>query len=124
MVASSDFHPVLLVSCGFKVPRGDDLAGRLVLCARLAHVLGVLHRFDITYGDLSLNNVMFTSGPPGHIMLVDCDAAFVNGGERTHIEQLTGQPAERILALLHAGSVPVRSVGSFSPWYLRQRSGS
>jgi hypothetical protein len=42
----------------------------------------------------------------------------------THIEQLTGQPAERILALLHAGSVPVRSASSFSPWYLRQRSGS
>jgi len=42
----------------------------------------------------------------------------------THIEQLTGQPAERILALLHAGSVPVRSAGSFSPWYLRQRLGA
>ena len=42
----------------------------------------------------------------------------------THIEQLTGQPAERILALLHSGSAPVRSAGSFSPWYLRQRSGS
>jgi hypothetical protein len=42
----------------------------------------------------------------------------------THIEQLTGQPAERILALLHAGSVPVRSAGSFSPWYVRQRSGA
>jgi transposase/lambda repressor-like predicted transcriptional regulator len=42
----------------------------------------------------------------------------------THIEQLTGQPAERILALLHASAVPVRSAGSFSPWYLRQRSGS
>ena len=42
----------------------------------------------------------------------------------THIEQLTGQPAERILGLLHASSVPVRSAGSFSPWYLRHRPGT
>ena len=39
----------------------------------------------------------------------------------THIEQLTGQPAERILGLLHARSMPVRPAGAFSPWYLRHR---
>ena len=42
----------------------------------------------------------------------------------THIEQLTGQPAERILSLLHAYSLPVRPPSSFSPWYVRHRPGA
>jgi transposase-like protein len=38
-----------------------------------------------------------------------------------HIEQLTGQPAERILQLLHDRNIPVRPSGSQSPWLRRQR---
>ena len=38
----------------------------------------------------------------------------------THIEQLTGQPMERILSLMHAHAIPIRPP-SFSPWLVRQR---
>jgi transposase-like protein len=38
-----------------------------------------------------------------------------------HIEQLTGQPAEQVLQLLHEQGIPVRS-GAQSPWLRRQRN--
>jgi len=38
-----------------------------------------------------------------------------------HIEQLTGQPAERVLQMLHEQGVPIRQSGSQSPWLQRQR---
>jgi hypothetical protein len=38
----------------------------------------------------------------------------------THIEQLTGQPMERILSLMRAHAIPVRPP-RFSPWLVRQR---
>jgi hypothetical protein len=60
---------------GVGVPAADDLPARLVLCAKLAHVLGVLHRDGLVYGDVSLNNALFAPGPPGRIMVIDCDAA-------------------------------------------------
>ena len=41
----------------------------------------------------------------------------------THIEQLTGQPMERILSLMRAHAIPVRPP-SFSPWLVRQRQQS
>jgi transposase len=44
------------------------------------------------------------------------------GLSATHIEQLTGQPAERVLAELRAHDIPVRPKSFFSPWYLRQRT--
>jgi hypothetical protein len=37
-----------------------------------------------------------------------------------HIEQLTGQPAEQVLQLLHDQGIPVRSA-AHSPWLRRQR---
>jgi len=61
-------------AAGIAVPPADDIPARLVLCAKLAHVLGVLHRGGHVYGDLSLNNVMFAVGAPPQIMVVDCDA--------------------------------------------------
>lgn len=61
-------------AAGIVVPRSDDLPGRIMLCAKLAHVLGMLHRGALIYGDLSLNNVMFTASAPSRVMLVDCDA--------------------------------------------------
>lgn len=39
-----------------------------------------------------------------------------------HIEQLTGQPAERVLQLLHAHGIPVRRFAPESPWLHRQRT--
>jgi len=38
-----------------------------------------------------------------------------------HIEQLTGQPAGRVLQLLHDHGIPVRPSGAQSPWLRRQR---
>ena len=39
----------------------------------------------------------------------------------SHIEQLTGQPAERVLVLLRDFGIPVRQSGAHSPWLRRQR---
>ena len=39
-----------------------------------------------------------------------------------HIEQLTGQPAERVLQLLHEFEIPVRPAGPQSPWLQRQQT--
>lgn len=61
-------------AAGIAVPAADDVPARLVLCAKLAHFLGVLHRGGYVYGDLSLNNVTFAADNPPQIMLVDCDA--------------------------------------------------
>jgi hypothetical protein len=44
------------------------------------------------------------------------------GLSATHIEQLTGQPTERVLAELRSHDIQVRSKASFSPWFLRQRT--
>lgn len=44
------------------------------------------------------------------------------GLSATHIEQLTGQPTERVLAELRSHDIQVRSQASFSPWFLRQRT--
>lgn len=68
-------EPAKADAAGIDVPRADDLAPRLVLCAKLSHLIGVLHRAGIVYGDLSLNNVMFNVATPPRIMVVDCDAA-------------------------------------------------
>jgi hypothetical protein len=38
-----------------------------------------------------------------------------------HIEQLTGQPAERILQQLHHHQIPVRHTLARSPWLQRQQ---
>jgi hypothetical protein len=52
-------------------------------------------------------------------------AAFLNaaytgiGLAASHIEQLTGYPADQIQDALHALGIPVRPASSFSPWYRR-----
>ena len=75
-------EPAKADAAGIAVPRADDLPARLVLCAKLAHVFGVLHRAGVVYGDLSLNNVMYSAGSPPRVMLVDCDAAQAVGAAR------------------------------------------
>ena len=48
------------------------------------------------------------------------DAAYTGIGlAASHIEQLTGHPADQILDDLHHHHIPVRPTSSFSPWYLR-----
>jgi len=52
---------------------------------------------------------------PGQVLSPSFREAHLEiGRAATHIEQLTGQPAERIMALLDIWSVPVRAVGSSS----------
>lgn len=66
--------PAKADAAGIAVPRAHDLPERIMLCAKLAHVFGMLHRAGLVYGDLSLNNVMFSAGVPPRMMVVDCDA--------------------------------------------------
>ena len=48
------------------------------------------------------------------------DAAYTGIGlAASHIEQLTGYPADQILDALHHHRIPVRPPSTFSPWYLR-----
>ncbi|RUP27141.1 MAG: hypothetical protein EKK51_27930 [Mycolicibacterium sp.] len=71
--------PAKADAAGIAVPDVDDLPARLVLCAKVAHAFGVLHRAGLVYGDLSLNNVMFSAATPPRAMLVDCDAVQAPG---------------------------------------------
>lgn len=71
--------PAKADAAGIAVPRTDDLPARLVLCAKVAHAFGVLHRAGLVYGDLSLNNVVFSAAAPPRAMLVDCDAVQASG---------------------------------------------
>jgi hypothetical protein len=67
--------PAKAAAARIAVPASDAVLDRLVLCAKLAHTLGVLHHSGLVYGDLSLKNVLFATTTPLRIMLVDCDAA-------------------------------------------------
>ncbi|MGY1829011.1 hypothetical protein ACI8AA_01135 [Geodermatophilus sp. SYSU D01180] len=67
-------------AAGVDAPPTGDLPTRLLLCARIAHTLGVLHRHGLTFGDLSYNNVVYAlkSGRP-RTVLVDCDGVRAPG---------------------------------------------
>lgn len=47
---------------------------RLQLCYSLVTGMGLLHRADVVYGDLSLRNFLFRLTPKPAIQFVDCDA--------------------------------------------------
>jgi hypothetical protein len=50
---------------------------------RYAQVLDVLHRGGVAYGDLSFTNMFWSAGTPRpHILVIDCDAAWVTSGPR------------------------------------------
>lgn len=55
--------------------RGD----RLIICSHLAYILAFLHKRDITFGDISGSNVLFSLEPKPGVMLVDCDAVRKRG---------------------------------------------
>ena len=61
------------IAANADVPDIDRLE-RHVLLGKLVYVLGLLHRLEWVYGDLSFKNVVFGLGPP-RVMLVDCDGA-------------------------------------------------
>lgn len=47
---------------------------RLFLLSWVVHAIGVLHKHDWVFGDISGRNILFALGPP-RVMLVDCDGA-------------------------------------------------
>jgi serine/threonine protein kinase len=56
-----------------RTPMNDPLV-RLSLSAQLAFAIGLLHKHNIVYGDLSLKNAAVAGNPP-RLRLLDCDAA-------------------------------------------------
>ncbi|MBJ7330461.1 MAG: hypothetical protein JHC95_11235 [Solirubrobacteraceae bacterium] len=78
---------------GVDVP-AVDLLDRLVLAAKLAYAIALLHRLQWVYGDLSFANAAFALGPPG-IVLLDCDAAApLADSSRTQSNTLGWDPPE------------------------------
>lgn len=61
---------------------GDPLV-RLALVAQLCYVLGLLHKHQIVYGDLSLKNIAIATDPP-RVLLLDCDPAAALANTRRH----------------------------------------
>lgn len=61
----------------FGVPRASS-AQRLILCRQFSYVLGLLHRANVVYGDISATNILYGLEPLG-LKLVDCDAVRVRG---------------------------------------------
>ena len=56
-----------------------DLPTRLLLLARFAEAMKLLHELDIVFGDVSSKNVAFSVGAKPRIMLVDTDSARKKG---------------------------------------------
>jgi hypothetical protein len=56
-----------------------DLPTRLLLLARFAEAMKLLHDLKVIFGDVSSKNVAFSLGARPHIMLVDTDSARMKG---------------------------------------------
>jgi hypothetical protein len=54
--------------------RFPTLEERLLLCRSLAKGMGLLHRAEVVYGDLSLRNFLYRLAPRPSVMFVDTDA--------------------------------------------------
>lgn len=68
--------PERLVRKGMEAP---DVSTRLAICQRAAFLIGVLHKMDVIYGDLSGKNFLYRLDPKPAVLLVDCDAVRVKG---------------------------------------------
>jgi hypothetical protein len=62
------------VGVGFASPQE-----RLAILRDFAHVLALLHKANVVYGDISTRNVIYKFAPKARAMLVDCDAVRVAG---------------------------------------------
>ncbi|MFV0460179.1 MAG: hypothetical protein ACK5MT_15555 [Actinomycetales bacterium] len=72
---------------------------RMAILAKLCYAVGLLHRFGLVYGDLSLTNAVFaaTNDPtePPLLRLIDCDAvAEVSDRARSQLHTPFWQPPE------------------------------
>ena len=63
---------------------GDDPLVRMSLAAQLAYAIGLLHKHDIVYGDLSLQNVAIALSNKPNLLLLDCDAAAAVTDDKRH----------------------------------------
>ncbi|WP_157581293.1 hypothetical protein [Phycicoccus sp. Root563] len=61
----------------------------VAIMVQLATAFDVLHRNGATYGDLSASNVLWTGDGCPSVLLIDCDAAEVNGRPRALREAQT-----------------------------------
>ena len=74
---------------------------RLMLARSLVYAMGLLHRVDVVYGDLSSRNFLYELTPRPRVLLVDCDAVRVKGGSAALGAQPhtpDWQPPEALLA--------------------------
>ncbi|MFI6856101.1 hypothetical protein [Streptomyces sp. NPDC050416] len=67
-----------------------DDGQRLRLLIDLAHTLDRLHRKQVTVGDLSPKNVMFTQAGQGRCLLIDCDSMRYRGRDVLTQVETTG----------------------------------
>ncbi|MGP4996029.1 hypothetical protein [Glutamicibacter ardleyensis] len=60
-------------------PDRNDVTTRMTLLAGMCALFAILHKYDITYGDISGNNCLYSLDPSPRILLIDCDAAAPKG---------------------------------------------
>ena len=100
-------------------PLGGDIDPRLTALYRDVEVTALLRRYRIPRRH---QPGTITERFPSPYRPTDAflNAAYTGIGlAASHIEQLTGYPADQILDALHHHGIPVRSPSTFSPWYLR-----
>jgi hypothetical protein len=73
-----------MLKMGLDRSLANDPLVRLSLAAQLAYVIGLLHKHDIVYGDLSLQNVVISLGGQPNLMVIDCDAAAAISDKQRH----------------------------------------
>ena len=100
-------------------PLGGEIDPRLTALYRDVEVTALLRRYRIPrHHQPGTITERFAS--PYRPTAAFLDAAYTGIGlAASHIEQLTGYPADQILDALHHHGIPVRPPSSFSPWYLR-----
>lgn len=100
-------------------PADIDIDPRLTALYRDPNVTALLrrHRIPRRHQPGTITQRFPTAHRPTAAFL---RTAYINIGlTASHIEQLTGYPADQILDDLHRHGIAVRPASSFSPWYLR-----
>jgi serine/threonine protein kinase len=74
---------------GFAVPSWEESALRLRVCGRFAFAIGLMHRCDVVYGDISARNTLYSLSPRPAVVFVDCDAVRIAGSAAVVKQQNT-----------------------------------
>lgn len=56
-----------------------SLRDRAMLCKAYAFALGILHKAEVVFGDISAKNALYRTRPRPGVMMVDCDAVRMRG---------------------------------------------